>query len=362
MKNIKFTEMRTELAPNQVRKFAHDEFPDATMGDYNSLGVSFAEDADADGVLTQAGFTPLQYLQFPLNKPIEVLTTPTVADKICGRSIVANWETEEVIQPIVEGAGVPGLYGDDNDTPLASFDNDYEKRTVQRFELGIRVGKLEDARMAKMNVLGFKSPYDTKRSWLARAFQLQMDEIAFRGFANGASCTFGLLSDPNLAEAASVATVTKGGADVTKWSGKDYQEITADIREMFAALNDQTDTHFDGMAGDACMLVLDPLAKSQLTRENDMGKSVLKYIEDNYSGCEIIAAPRFRDAYAPGVGFGMLIAKDLDSNKVVDQFVPTLMRLLGVFKSQKHVQETYTYATAGVMVKQPLGIVCRFGM
>ena len=359
MKKINFTEMRTELAPEQVRTFAHDSYPEASEADYADLGLSIAEDADVDGVLSQTGFTPLQYLQYPLNKPIEVLTTPVAIDKIAGRSIVADWETEEVIQPIVEGAGTPQLYGDDNDTPLASFNADFENRTVQRFELGLRVGKLEDARGAKMGVLGFKSPYDTKRSWLARSFQLLLDEVGHRGFANGAGMTFGIFNDRNLLPAVS-ATATSGGD--TQWAKKDFQQICADIRDMFSELTTQTDTHFDGMAGDACQLVLSPAAKNALARENDHGKSVMQYIKDNYPGCEVVAAPRFRNGAGANSDYAYLIAKNLNGNKVVDQFVPSLMRLLGVFKSEKHVKEAYTCATAGVMVKQPLGIVRRFGV
>ena len=359
MKNIQITEMRTELAPSQVRKFAHDEFPEAGMGDYNDLGLSIAEDADVDAVLSQTGFTPLQYLQFPLNKPIEVLTTPTMIDKICGRSIVADWETEEVIQPIVEGAGVPQLYGDDNDPAFASFEFDFEKRTVQRFELATRLGKLEDARLAKMNALGFKSPYDLKRSSLARSFQLLLDEIGHRGFANGAGMTFGLLNDRGLLP---IANVPVGASGKTDWASKTYQEICADIRDMFAELNDQTDTHFDGMAGDACTLYLNPVAKNALTRENDHGKTVLQFIKDNYAGCKVEAGPRLRNAYGNNKGVAFLIAEDLNGNKTVDQFIPTLMRLLGIEKQMKHVTEDYTCATAGVMVKQPLGIVRRLGV
>ena len=352
MKEIKFTEMRNEMAPSQVRTFAHDEFPEATMADYADIGMSIAEDADVDSVLTQTGFTPLQYLQFPLNKPIEILTTPTVGDKICGRSIVADWESEEIIQPVVEGAGVPQLYGDDNDTPYASFENDFEKRTVQRFELAVRVGKLEDARMAKTNVLGYKSPYETKRAWLAKAFSLLLDEIAHRGFVNGASTTFGLLTDPNLLPA---ITLPNTGA----WNdgAMTYEKLTKNIQAMFSQLSDQTDTHFDGLAGDKCQLVLAPSAKQALTTANSLGKTVLEWIKDNYEGCEIVAAPRFRNAYGTGANAAMLIATDLNGTEVVRQYVPSLMRLLGVYKDEKHVKEAYTCATAGTLVKQPLGIV-----
>lgn len=352
---IKFTDMATELAPSQVRKFAHDEFPEAEMGDYNALGVSIAEDADVDAVLSQTGFTPLQYLQFPLNKPVEVMTTPVTIDKIAGRSVVADWETENVIQPVVEGAGVPQLYGDDNDAPLASMQYDYELRTVQRFELACRIGKLEDARLSKMGVLGYKSPFEAKRAAVARGFQLLMDEIGFRGFINGSGVTEGLLTDHNLLASQAVASVD----GKTAWTDKGYDAICADIREMFATLATQTEMHFDGMAGDKCKLVLAPASKNALTTQNSLGKTVLEWLKENYEGCEVIAAPRFKNAATGNVNVAMLIADELNGNEVVKQYVPCLMRLLGIEKRFKYAAEDYTFATAGVMVKQPLGIVTR---
>lgn len=355
---IKFTEIATELAPKQVRAFAHDEYPDAEMGDYNALGLSIAEDADVDAVLSQTGFTPLQYLQYPLNKPIEIMTTPDKIDEIAGRSIVADWESENIVQPVIENAGVPRLYGDDDDAPYASAQYDFELRTVQRFELACRLGKLEDARLAKMGVLGFKSPFDTKRGSVARGFQLLKDEIGFRGFVNGAGVTEGILTDHNLLPATTVAANADGD---TEWEKKSWDEICQDIKEMFGELLDQTDTHFDGMAGDKCKLVLNPAAKNALTKANDLGKTVLEWIKDNYEGCTVIAAPRFRNGFGANVGAAMLIADELNGNEVLKQYIPTLMRLLGIEKRMKHVAEDYTFATAGVMVKQPLGIVSRFG-
>lgn len=358
-KTIQFTEMLEELAPSQVRAFAHDEFPEAEMGDYNRVGVTVAEDADTDGVLNQAGWTPLHFLYYPLNKPIEILTEATVIDKICGRSIVADWETAEIIQPVVEGTGNPQLYGDDNDTPLASFNNDFEKRDVQRFELGIRVGKLEDARIAKMAPLGFKSAYDTKRGWLATSFKLLLNRIGHRGFKNGSASTFGLLNDPNVSYSTSVSTVR---TNVTRWADKTFQEICADLRKMFTDVNISSGTHFDGMAGDKCKLVLSPAAKNALATENDHGKSVMQYLKENYEGCEVIGDPMFRNAFGEGIDCAMLIADELNGNKVVDQFIPKAFQLMGVYKDEKHVKEAYTCATAGVMIKQPVGVAIYRGV
>lgn len=349
----KITEFMSDLAPQQVRKFAHDEFPDASVEDYQALGLSIAEDADVDGVLEQTGFTPLQYLQYPLNKPIEVLTTPCLIDKIAGRMTgTIDWEMENVIQPAIENTGVPRLYGDDADVPFASFNTDFELRTIQRFELGCRVGRLEDARFAKMGALGFKSPHDTKRASIAKAFQLLQDEIGFRGMINGSGVTEGLFTDHNLLGA---ETLPNGGTWLT--TSNTYEKICADIRFLFGTLNSQTDTHFDGMAGDKCQLVLPPLYKNALTTANSLGKTVLEWLKENYPGCEVVAAPRAKNANGAAGGVIMLIADELGGNEVIKQIVPTVMRLLGVEQRMKHVAEDYTFATAGVIVKQPLGIV-----
>ncbi len=349
MKNIKFTEMRQEFNPGQVRKFAFDEFPDAQMGDLNDLGISIAQDADVDSVLSQTGFTPLQYLQYNVGQAIEALTTPTKIDDICGRSIVANWETEEIIQPLVEGAGVPQLYGDDNDAPYASFEFDFEKRTVQRFELAIRVGKLEDARLSAMTGVGMKSPWALKRAANAKAFSLLLDEIGHRGFYNGAGVTCGLFSDPNELPVTAVQT--------GKWNTRTYQQITSDIRFFFETLASQTDTHFSGLNGDKCTLYLAPSAFNALATENEHGKSVRQYIEDNYKGCRTVVGPRLKGAAANGADYAFLIADELNGSPVVKQFIPQLMRLNGIEKRLKHTAEDYTCATAGVMVCQPLGLL-----
>lgn len=353
------TEILEVLKPQQVRAFAHDEYPDAVMDDYNRIGVSVAEDADDSGILAQGGWTPLQYLQKPLGKPIEILTTACAIDKVTGRTTVANWETEEVIQPVVEPIGNPQLYGDDSDAPIASFNIAHELRNVKRFELALRVGKLEDARIAAMQELGYKSPLEIKRGAIATSFKKLIDKIGFRGIKDGTEKTFGLLTDPGIGSMITVSTVR---TNVTKWSEKTFQEICADIRTIFTDVNVKSGTHFDGMAGDKCKLVCSPAAKNALMTENDHGKTVMQYIKDNFPGCEVVAAPLFAGAGAGGKDVVMLIADELNGSPVVAHVVPKVFQLLGVYKLGKHVTEDYTCATAGVIVLQPVGVATYQGV
>lgn len=358
---IKFTEFRGEFAPSQVMKVGMDSIGEASLDDLANFGLSVGMDAD-DTVLAQTGFTPLQYLQQPLGKPVEVLTTPTVLDKITGRAITTDWDIEDVIQPAVEFVGTPRPYSDDNNAPSASVNYDFETRKVRRFELTASMGKLEDARLSRMGVLGYKSPFEYKRTSIAKAFQMLIDEIGFRGYTDGGSgVTDGLITDHNLLPAISADPQTASGTD-TEWEHKDFDHITADIRMMFATLSDQTETHFDGMAGDACKLVLAPKQKNALTRTNALGKTVLEWLKENYEGCEVIAAPRFRNAFDEGVDGAMLIADSLNGEEVTKNIIPTLMRLEGIEKHMKRVDEGYFCATAGVIVKQPVGVVTMTGI
>ena len=59
------------------------------------------------------------------------------------RQVQGSWETEEVVQQILEPTGTAVPYGDTTNIPFGSWNLNYNYYTNVRFELGIEVTTLE---------------------------------------------------------------------------------------------------------------------------------------------------------------------------------------------------------------------------
>ena len=96
--------------------------------------------------------TPAQFLQNWLPGIVRQVTKIRNADALMGVQTVGSWEDEEVIQTAAELTGKAELYGDVTNIPLAGYNATYERRSIIRFEQGVMMGTLEEARAAKANI------------------------------------------------------------------------------------------------------------------------------------------------------------------------------------------------------------------
>lgn len=301
--------------------------------------------------------TPAQFLQNWLPGIVRQVTKIRNADALMGVQTVGSWEDEEVIQTAAELTGKAELYGDVTNIPLAGYNATYERRSIIRFEQGVMMGTLEEARAAKANI----SMAVEKRAAAAEALDIIRNRVAFFGYNQPDTRVFGFLNDPNLPAYANVAA----GAGGLPWSGKVFLEITRDIREMVTALVTQSGGRIRPQDTDMTLAL--PLGfEEYMGVTSDFGISVGDWLSKTYPRVRVETAPELAGANG-GANVAYLYAERVadsgtDGGEVIAQIVPARFQALGTEKRAKGVVEDYTNALAGVMVKRPYGVVRRSGI
>lgn len=323
---------------------------DAEGMDANNVGIAPAPLA---GLTTPAAGIQIQFLQNWLPGFVRVMTAARKIDDLVGISTSGAWEDEEVVFGILEGTGVAEPYTDLGNIPLASWNMNWERRTVVRFEKGIHVGLLEEARAARMRI----DSAAEKRSYAALALDIQRNRVGFYGYNDGANRTFGFLNDPNLP---AYITVANGSGGSPLWSNKTFLEITADLRTAAAALRTNSMETIDPTR-DQITLAVATSRRDLLSVMNVQGtQSVNAWLRENYPNWRIESAPELNDANG-GAAVFYLYAENVqdgasDNGRTFDQIVPAKFLTLGVEKRAKAYVEDYSNATAGVITKRPYAI------
>ncbi len=369
MPKINKSVTRLRLNANQVRPFAMDG---ASMGDLDALGVdmptpavsalcrAWAMDAAAAGpqTISLGGGVPIQFLQTLLPGTVRTVTAARKIDQIVGRSIAGRWHDEELVQTIVELTGRPAPYGDRAPGPLGNFNVSFERRSVVRFRMDMEVTILEEERSAEIR----QNSGNLKRAALAQALAIEHNRVGFYGYADGEARTYGFLNDPSLPAYRTVPAGV-GGA---KWSVKTYTEIVDDLLLLASTLRQQSQETIDPETAN-CVLALASSAREFLNVVNDHGLSVKQWIKENYPKWRIESAPEL-DKASGGQNVLYLYAEEIAggeeeaTQKVIEQYVPAVLRLLGAERRATGPYEAYSSATAGIMVRAPFAIVRMVGI
>lgn len=351
-------EVKLSIPANRVKAYSMDS--DTTMTTLSNLGVNatetamrefmqYAQDASPNTITTPSNSTPVQFLQHWLPDVIRVVTKARVADRLLGRDIAGSWSQEEIVATVVEHIGQARPYGDKTNENTAEFNTNFERRTIVRFEEDVEVGILEEERATAMRL----SAGAEKRLASAEALAIAMNDVAFNGYNAGMTRTYGILNDPNLPNYTAVAT---GAGGQTTWASKTFNEICADIKTAFASLRVQSGSNFDPYADESVLGVADN-AVDMLSTMNAYGnKSVMEWIKETYPKCRVESVPQFTGANG-GADVFYLFAERIGERKVLNQYVQDTLRLLGIEKKSKGFIESYSNATAGVLLAQPIGIV-----
>ncbi|MEJ2767557.1 major capsid family protein [Mycetohabitans sp. B46] len=310
------------------------------------------------GLTTPTITTPEQFLQNWLPGFVAITTAARTIDECVGITTAGAWEDEEVVQGVMELTGTSVPYGDYTNVPLSSWNVNFERRTVVRFEEGMRVGTLEEARASRMKV----NSAEGKREAATLALEINRNRVGFYGYNDGNNRTYGLLNDPSLP---AYVTLPMGGANSTQWASKTFLEITADIRTMVADLRNQTRGVIDPKK-EQLTLVLGTSVIDYLTVTSIFSVSVQDWLTKTYPTMRVVSCPEFDAAHA-GDNVAYLYAESVsdqstDGGQTFVQVVPAKFRVLGVQQLAKGYEEDYSNATAGVMCKRPYAVVRRTGL
>lgn len=316
-------------------------------------GMIHAMDAVQGTVTTPSVATPIQFLQEWLPGFVNVITAVRRIDEILGITTAGSWEDEQIVIGIKEDLNAALPYGDTVNIPLASWNVNFNKRTVIRFEQGMQVGVLEEAQASRMMI----SSSAEKRASCALALEVVRNLVGFYGYNNGANLTFGFLNDPQLP---AYVTVPNGVSGSPLWSRKTYLEIVADIKNMCQQLRTQSLDNIDPER-DELTLVVATAAAEFLTQSTDFGYSVRKWIQENHPRMRIISAPELNAANG-GANVAYMFADTVndtgstDGGKTFIQVVPQKFKVNGVQAQAKGYLEDYSNATAGSILKRPWAV------
>lgn len=357
---MKETQIIQRFSPAQCRPFAMDAgTKDSTL---RKLGIGVSAKALADyraiamddtapaGITTPSIATPVQFLQWWNPEIVEVATVPTDVDEIIGKTTAGTFADEEIVQPIVEHIGQAHPYGDLANPRLASWNVNFEARTIVRFEESMEVGTLEEERAARMRLSSAKE----KRAACATALEIERNLVAYNGFSDGDNKTYGLLNDPNLPAYVSAASNGATPSPSTEWADKTFLQIQADVLSMIAGLQNSSKGLYNPKTKRATLVVALE-AEQYLNKTSEYGVSVAKWLSDTYPLITVKSTVFFNGANGDA-NVAYLVADEINGKKVIEQYVPEVLRFLGVFNKGKSYEEFFANATAGVMVRQPVGV------
>ena len=310
---------------------------------------------DNQGLITAASIgTPVQFLQTWLPGFVRIMTNARKLDELIGMTTVGDWEDEEIVQGVLEPIGVASPYGDSTNIPLSSYNANYERRTVVRFEKGFEVFKLEALRMGKNRI----DAAAEKRLSAGESLEIQRNLIGFNGYNNGNNRTYGYLNDPNLP---SYVTVATGASSSTLWANKTFTEICQDIRTAAGALQAKSGDRINPNKVPTTLSVGHLVYQSLWTPAVYGAMSVMEWINKTYPMMRVESAPQLTAANG-GANVFYLNADTVNDNstdngRVLDQLVPAKFMALGVQILPKSTIEDFSSATAGVLLKRPWALV-----
>lgn len=323
-----------------------------------NIGKMIAAMDDLTGTITTPSVAvPLQFLQTWLPGFVEIVTAARNIDDLVGIMTAGSWEDDEVVQGTLEQTGTAVPYNDYTNVPLSSWNANWERRTVVRFEEGLQVGVLEEARAAKVNI----NSAEQKRGAATLALEIQRNRVGFYGFNNGANRTYGFLNDPNLPAA---SAFPNGVSTSPLWSTKTFAEIQKDIRLMIVAVRTASGNTVDPTKVNLT-LALPTASVDYLSTTTDQGVSVQDWLTKAYPKIRVVSATELNAAVG-GQNEAYLYAETVndtstDDKRTFSQIVPAKFRLVGVEAKAKGYKEDYSNATAGVLLKRPYAVVRRYG-
>lgn len=312
--------------------------------------AGMALDADIVAPLSTPSIpVAIQFLQAWMPGFVQFMTWARKIDDLIGITTLGDWKDEEIVQGFSERTGFAQPYGDETNTPLGSWNTNYERRTIVRFESGMRIGRLGEKRAAKMNY----SDVENRRMGATTSLEINRNYIGFYGYNDGTGRTYGYLNDPNLPAYENVAT---GAGSSTKWADKTTLEIIADLLTAFQSLRVQAQGNID-VKKTPLRLHVALSCIDYLSTPTELGYSANDWLQKNYPNVTLDSAPELDAANGSANVFYLFSPNyqgdSTDNGNTIDQLVPMKFMTLGVQQLTKGYEEAYSNACAGVLCKRP---------
>lgn len=306
------------------------------------------------GLTTPSITTPVQFLQQWLPGFVEVITRARKIDELVGISTVGSWEDEEIVQGISEHTGYATLYSDKANVNNTSWNVNFERRSVVRFQEGFNVDRLEEARAARINY----NSASAKREAVANSLDITRNYIGFYGFNGGVNRTYGFLNDPSLP---AYITVSQSPVTLTtQWSTKTALEIISDLTAAFQQLRTRSGDTIDPKSA-PLVLAISMSCVDYLSTVTAFGISVADWLQRYNPNITIVSVPEMDEANGNENVFYLYAKEDKqnssDDGKVFMQMVPAKVFTLGVQQTTKGFREDYSNAVAGILCKRPYAVV-----
>lgn len=281
-----------------------------------------------------------------------VVTKKRKIDSLIGITIVGEWDSQEVVNSELNLTGNAVEYGDTTNVPLASYNPNFNRYTMVRFEEGMMVGRLEESRASRINLNSAAS----KREAAANALEIIRNSVGFNGFNNGLGRTFGFLNAEDLPAYVTAGTKAAGG---TTWAKGTYLEIVADLLTQISSIRTSSGEQVDPSEMNMTLAVATN-ARDYLGKVSEFGNSVMEWLNDTYPKIRVESAPELVGANS-GQSVCYLYADRIDDlstddGKVFVQMIGSKFTTLGVEMKAKGYLEDYSNALAGVALKRPWAV------
>lgn len=376
---MQVSQIRRHTPPSQMpavagvmRSLKREQFsnPDAALEELDALGIGFgnktaasraqvigAMDAsvqdDAQGMYLSASpnVTNLKLLAWApgyVGPIFQVLRS----SEALGETTIGRWFDKSIIVPVFETSGRVGLYSDIGNPPLSNVQLSYNQRDIVVFEAASEVGVMEEAQLAEMNM----SASSVKRAAAARAIAQNDNLVSIYGASLGARLVYGMLNDPNLPAYLS-NSVPWSSASAT------FATVTGLFVQLFAALQVQTGGNVDPEKVQV-VCVIPTGHKQYLNVPNTLGLTPLQWLKTNYPAVKLIDMPQLSGAnggqsviYAYAETISAEDDSSTDGGAVWLNAKQAKVQTIGVEKFAKLTREVLIGATAGAILKRPVGIV-----
>ena len=304
--------------------------------------LDFALDAYPPNYTTPSTAVPIQFLQWWSNKPVEGLTTASMADECVPRTVGGAWETQEIVVPLHEKMGYAQPYSDQSNAPYTNFNVNFLQAEVHRFQVSYAVGPLEESQYAlqKINVR------NQKAESAAQVLKNTLEITAFNGYQSSLNKGFyGFLNAPSLPAYVTVAT---GASGDTEWSKKTSEEIYNDINTAVTALISNAKGHI--LRESPMTLAVSLFSYNELGRSNEFGLTAFEKLEKTYPNIKLVATPYLDEAN--GANNVFYLYSTGNNLEAFEYFVPESYRLLGNKIEYGTFSESYSCATAGMVFER----------